>query len=103
MCDSSNEVVFERNLDGSFVRRFDGGACAFGVTRGANGDVLATASFNRRIHRWLADGTYMGSTSISSLVGSIGNIVWTGNIVPDNTPPTIVCPDNVINACPNSK
>ena len=85
--DSINGRIYERNLDGSFVRRFDlpaGAPQAVSVTRGPGGDVYAT-SFNNdsgAVQHWLANGTFVGTTVLTDIVGPT-NILWTGNAVPE--------------------
>ncbi len=79
MTDSVTETVFERTVNGTFVRQFVGGNVLFGVTRGPNGDVYATDYFGNQVHRWSATGTFLGSFNTLPEIANPVNIIWTGN------------------------
>lgn len=92
-CPSTNTVlmasvfangVVETDLAGQVVRQFilPNNVFAIGtVTRGANGDVLATSSDSTRlIVRWHGDGTLVGTVSVSQTIGEPGAIIWAGDV-----------------------
>ena len=78
--------VYERTTSGTFVREFvvpAGDYVNTGVTRGPGGDVFATRGYGPplTVHRWTANGNYVGGTNIAANVSSAGNIVWAGSNV----------------------
>ncbi|MCI0537455.1 MAG: HYR domain-containing protein [Verrucomicrobiales bacterium] len=80
-----------------------------GITRGANGIVVAADSGTARIHVWNADGTYVRSVTMPDNTGfnyagerASGSIVWAGNRpkpAPNNTAPSFYCPDAQVISC----
>ena len=79
MTDIVTGDVFERDLNGSFLRKFDApvAAAAFGVTRGPGGHVFSVV--NGVVTEWLADGTFVGTTTLASS-GRDTSIIWAGNL-----------------------
>ncbi len=76
-------TVFESDLDGNFIRRFNAPPDALlgRVTRGPDGDVFATTSDSRqRVLRWDADGNFLAGYPMSGTLGYSNGIVWAGNI-----------------------
>lgn len=78
--DSLANSVFERDLNGVFIREFTGGGALLGVTRGPGGNVYAT-DFTT-VYQWTATGTFVSATNISANVMQARNIVWAGNADP---------------------
>ncbi|MEM7624781.1 MAG: hypothetical protein AAF333_04045 [Planctomycetota bacterium] len=86
MADRLSGRIYERNVDGSFVRAFDLPEDAnfvpifslMGVTRGPGGDVFAV--IDRQIVRWSAYGDWIETIDAPDL-GTVysWNIVWAGN------------------------
>ena len=84
MADRNNGGVYERNLDGQFVRKFEipsglfGQSALIGVTRGPAGDVFA--AFSRKVVRWSAEGDWIETIDLPQLgTAYTWNIVWAGN------------------------
>jgi hypothetical protein len=76
-----------------------------GITRGANGIVVAADSGSARIHVWNPDGTFVRSVAMADNRGGFnyagerasGSIVWAGHRPKPptgNTAPTVLCPQN---------
>jgi hypothetical protein len=82
---SDNQGVFERDLNGNFIREFafPTSTDSYGVTRGPGGDVFATDFSHSSILEWHADGTFVGSIDISSNVSGPTGLVWAGNSNPN--------------------
>jgi Putative Ig domain/Bacterial Ig domain len=101
MCSSSlYGAIYERTLEGAFVRTFTGVSCDYGVTRGPNGDVYSGLivydyDYNGtlRFSRWNQSGAFLGVTDREGFSGELGNIVWApyDNPGPQNTnsPPVL--------------
>ncbi len=80
IADRQAGVIYERNPDVSFVRKFEfdeGFGQLVGVTRGPGGDVFAVS--NSTVTRWQADGTFVETIDVMPPSISAWNIVWTGN------------------------
>ncbi len=79
MTDPVTRRIYERNVDGSFVRKFESNlpVVSFGVTRGPDGNVYATSYSGDSVLKWDSDGTFLGR--VGGAYGPVG-IVWTGNI-----------------------
>ncbi|MEM7808122.1 MAG: hypothetical protein AAF561_08435 [Planctomycetota bacterium] len=73
--------VFERQINGDFVRSFtaDGVSKPVGITRGPNDDVFVTDEDNNGVYRWRADGTFVGFTPLGGGLDAPVSILWTGN------------------------
>ena len=86
--DVPSDVVFESDLSGNFLRRFDdpGVAALARVTRGPDHDVFATSNDEiGRVLRWHADGSFVGAYPMSASLGFANGIVWAGSVPEPNT------------------
>mgnify|MGYP002622952629 CR=1 FL=1 len=85
------DAIFERSVEGAFIRRFadpasDSDIDPVGVTRGPNGFVFAVDGGDTRVHRWRADGTYAGFDGLDGMsTGFAAKLLWAGNVSPSAT------------------
>jgi WD40 repeat protein len=79
-------AVLETDLSGNVVHTFTPPSPSGfnGVSRGPNGDVLATATGNQSIFRWNSNGDFLGAVSTTKTLGGVSAIVWAG-VVPEAT------------------
>ena len=86
LADRRGAAIFERETDGTFIRRFDppgdipfnANSELIGVTRGPGGDVYAI--FRDVVVRWDANGNYVESIDLSDTIGfSATGILWASN------------------------
>jgi hypothetical protein len=81
------QAVFEADYaNGLILQTFHAPADAdlTDVTRGPNGDVLATDT-RERVLRWRQDGSFIGSLSTTELLGRPSQLIWEGNTPEPNS------------------
>lgn len=70
--------IVERDLNGAFIRSFTSGfgfGGGIGVVRLANGDIWGMEGVQPDLHRWSANGTFLGLNHLNTDLDGSGNIV----------------------------